>query len=99
MSITKETSPRSNAEPEKGVILSAVTPGGHMSKPRIVGEQIWCPVCNEYTQFIKIANAAKLASVHRRTIYRYVEEGIVSAVRVAGKSYRICSTCLIRQVG
>lgn len=69
-----------------------------MSHPRIIGDQLWCPVCSEHAQFIKIANAAKLASVNRRTIYRYIEEGSVYSVKVAGKSYRVCSSCLLRQV-
>lgn len=68
-----------------------------MSQPRIIGEQVWCPVCKEHAQFFKIATAAKLASVHRRTIYRYIEEGVVYTVKVAGKSYRVCSSCLLRQ--
>jgi excisionase family DNA binding protein len=69
-----------------------------MSQPRFVGEQIWCPLCNNYAQFIKSAHAARLAGAHRRTIYRYIEEGVVYAVKVAGKSYRICSSCLLKQV-
>lgn len=69
-----------------------------MPKPRIVGEQVWCPICNDYAQFIKSAYAARLASVHRRTIYRYIEEGLVYTVKVAGRSYRICSSCLLKQV-
>lgn len=68
-----------------------------MSQPRIVGEQVWCPVCSEHNRFVSIAQASKLASVHRRTIYRYIEEGLVYTIRVAGKSYRICSGCLLRR--
>ena len=69
-----------------------------MSQPKFVGERVWCPLCNEYEQFIKSAHAARLVGVHRRTIYRYLEDGSVYAVKVAGKSYRICSSCLLKQV-
>ncbi len=67
-----------------------------MPKPRIIGEQVWCPLCNSYAQFIKSAYAARLVGVHRRTIYRYIEEGLVYTVKVVGKSYRICSSCLLK---
>jgi len=67
-----------------------------MSQSRIIGEQVWCPLCNEYAQFLKTANAAKLFGVHRRTIYRYIEEGLVYRFRIAGKSYRVCSSCLLK---
>jgi hypothetical protein len=75
---------------------SLLTKEGDKFLPRIIGEQVWCPVCNDYAQFIKIANAAKLASVNRRTIYRYIEQGLVYTVKVAGKSYRVCSSCLLK---
>jgi hypothetical protein len=41
----------------------------NLPRPRILGEQIWCPLCNDYADFIKIAKAMRLATVHRRTIY------------------------------
>jgi len=69
-----------------------------MSQPRIVGEQVWCPFCNEYEQLIRISHAARLVDVHRRTIYRYIEEGLVHSIKVVGKSYRVCSGCLLKQV-
>ena len=70
----------------------------NLPRPRILGEQIWCPLCNDYAEFIKIAKAMRLATVHRRTIYRYIEEGEVSALKVAGKSYRVCSSCLLKRI-
>lgn len=69
-----------------------------MSQPGIVGDRVWCPLCGDYTQLIKIPNAARLVDVHRRTIYRYIEEGLVYAIKAAGKSYRVCSGCLLKQV-
>ena len=69
-----------------------------MTQPRILGEKVWCALCNEHTEFIKIAKALRVASVSRRTMYRYIEEGAVHAVKVAGKSYRVCSSCLLKQI-
>lgn len=69
-----------------------------MSQPRVVGEQVWCPRCNEYAQLIRVHNAARLVDVNRRTIYRYIEEGLVYVIKAAGKSYRVCSGCLLKQV-
>ena len=64
--------------------------------PRFVGERIWCPKCNDYARFIKSAYAARLIGVNRRTIYRYIEQGLVSSFRVVGKFYRVCSSCLLK---
>lgn len=69
-----------------------------MSQPKIIGDQVWCPLCSDYSQLVRIRNAARLVDVHRRTIYRYIEEGLVHSVKVAGKSYRVCSGCLLKQV-
>lgn len=58
--------------------------------------QIWCPLCQDFKKFLKIQNAAKLADVNRRTIYRYLEEGKVHAFKIAGGTYRVCVGCLIK---
>ena len=68
-----------------------------MAHPNILNEQVWCPLCNSYVQLLKIEKAAKLVDVSRRTIYRYVEEGKVHSFKVAGKTIRVCSGCLLRQ--
>jgi excisionase family DNA binding protein len=60
-------------------------------------EKIWCPSCENYVHLLKVSNAANLLDVNSRTIYRYIDEGIVLAVKVAGKTYRVCSDCLFRQ--
>jgi excisionase family DNA binding protein len=67
-----------------------------MSHPIISGEQIWCPFCTAYVHLLRIQRAAKLADVNRRTIYRYIEGNKIYAVKVAGKSYRVCSGCLLK---
>jgi hypothetical protein len=63
----------------------------------IDGDKIWCSSCQRHTKFLKIALAARIANVHRRTIYRYIEIGDVQVVKVAGKSTRVCSGCLLTQ--
>jgi hypothetical protein len=41
--------------------------------------------------------AAKIADIHRRTVYRYIESGDVYIVKVAGKTTRVCSGCLLNR--
>jgi len=65
-----------------------------MSEGQVRGEQVWCPRCNEYVQLIKVANAAKLLQVDKRTIYRYIEQGLVYSIKTVGSTYRVCSNCL-----
>jgi excisionase family DNA binding protein len=68
-----------------------------MSQLKISGHRVWCPVCKRYAQLFKIPDAAKLINVNRRTIYRYIEQGAVFAVKTAGNRYRICASCLLKQ--
>ena len=70
----------------------------NLPHPKIIADRIWCPLCNDYTQFIKSASAAKLLAVHRRTVYRWIEEGVVCSFKAAGKSYRVCNGCLLKRV-
>lgn len=67
-----------------------------MTHITFTGNQIWCPYCRDYKNFLKTHDAAILAAVTRRTIYRYLEEGKVYAVKVAGGTYRVCSGCLLK---
>jgi excisionase family DNA binding protein len=60
-------------------------------------QKVWCPLCEKNVQLFKVSNAAKLVDVRSRTIYRYIDEGLVFAVKVAGKTYRVCGDCLFRQ--
>jgi excisionase family DNA binding protein len=55
-----------------------------------------CPKCGNPLLLLKISEAAKLVAVSEKTIYGYIEEGSVYAVKVAGKRFRICRGCLIR---
>ncbi len=59
---------------------------------------VWCPKCEDYVRLLSVRWAAKLVSVSPKTIYRYIEEGDVYVINVAGHTYRICGTCLIRPV-
>ena len=69
-----------------------------MAHPIILNGHVWCPLCKDYVQLLRIQSAAKLTDVNRRTIYRYIEEGSVYAIKVAGKTYRVCSGCLLKAV-
>jgi excisionase family DNA binding protein len=62
----------------------------------IIGNKIWCPLCQDYKKFLKIQKAANLADVNRRTVYRYIEEGKVHAIKTAGGTSRVCVGCLIK---
>jgi len=67
-----------------------------MAHPIILGERIWCPFCKDYVHLLRIQSAAKLVGVNRRTIYRYIEDNKVYAIKVAGMTYRVCSSCLLK---
>ena len=67
-----------------------------MSQVAIKENQILCPLCQDYETFLRIHKAAKLADVDRRTIYRYLEEGKIHAVKIAGGTFRVCRGCLIK---
>jgi excisionase family DNA binding protein len=62
----------------------------------IIGNKLWCPRCQDYEKFLKTHNAAALADITRRTIYRYIDEGKIYAVKVAGNTYRVFSGCLLK---
>lgn len=64
--------------------------------PPVKDGKVWCPLCADYFQMLRVRNAAKLADVHQRTIYRYIEEGKIYATRLAGTNYRVCSNCLFK---
>jgi excisionase family DNA binding protein len=61
-----------------------------------IGDRVWCPECKDYVRLLKVRTAAKLLEVKPRTIYRYIEEGRVFAIKAAGKTYRVCDSCLLK---
>ncbi len=64
--------------------------------PREKVDEERCPKCSNPLLLLKISEAANLVAVSEKTIYGYIEEGSVYAVKVAGKRFRICKGCLIR---
>jgi excisionase family DNA binding protein len=64
--------------------------------PQINPDEELCPRCKEHLRLLRVSKASKMADVSEKTVYGYIEEGSVYAVKVAGKTYRICKTCLIR---
>jgi len=67
-----------------------------MSHISITENKIWCPDCQNYKKFLKTHNAAIFANITRRTIYRYLEDGKVYAIKTVGGTYRVCSGCLLK---
>lgn len=65
--------------------------------PLVLKNQVFCPICKRYSQFLRIDAAAKAANVSRRTIYNYLEEGAVHSIRLAGKTTRVCVNSLLGQ--
>lgn len=68
-----------------------------MSQPHTPSFTVWCPLCKKQVKLLRVAHAAKIIDVHSRTIYRYIDEGLIYAVKVVGKTYRVCGDCLLRQ--
>ncbi|PYS91688.1 MAG: hypothetical protein DMF64_11430 [Acidobacteria bacterium] len=58
---------------------------------------IWCPLCKKQVKLLRVSHAARLVDVSSRTIYRYIDEGLIYSVKVVGKTYRVCADCLFRQ--
>ncbi len=67
-----------------------------MNQPIVYNNQVWCPRCNQYVQLLKISKAARIADVSCKTIYRYIDEGRVYIVKVAGLTTRVCSRRLLK---
>jgi hypothetical protein len=66
------------------------------STRRVLGEKVWCPRCGEYLKFVRVAQAAKIVDVDRRTVYNYLKRDKVYSVKVAGSTLRVCSHCFLR---
>lgn len=69
---------------------------GQATQPRVLGDKVWCPRCNEYVKFVRVSQAGRIVDVDRRTVYNYVKQNKVYSVKVAGSTMRICSHCLLR---
>jgi hypothetical protein len=64
--------------------------------PRVLADKVWCPRCGEYLKFVRVAQAANIVDVDRRTVYNYIKKNKVYALKVAGGTLRICTHCLLR---
>ena len=67
-----------------------------MSEIKVAGHQVWCPLCEEHVQLLGVHTVAKLLDVNRRTLYRYIEQGGLHAVKVAGKTYSLRRTVCVQ---
>ena len=67
-----------------------------LSTPLSKADGSWCPFCKKTVKLLRVTHAAKNVDVTNRTIYRYIDEGLIHAVKVAGKTYRVCGDCLFR---
>jgi hypothetical protein len=68
-----------------------------LQPPIVLGDKVWCHRCREYVKVIRVAGAAKIVDVDRRTIYNYIKKKKVLAFKVAGNTLRVCSHCLLRE--
>ena len=65
--------------------------------PMVLGDKVWCPRCGEYVKVVRVAGAARIVDVDRRTVYNYVKKNKIFAVKVAGSTLRVCTHCLLRE--
>jgi hypothetical protein len=70
--------------------------GANVQPALVLGERIWCAACQAYVKVVRVSSAAKIVDVDRRTVYNYVKKKKVFAVKVAGSTLRVCSSCLLR---
>ena len=68
-----------------------------LQPPLVYGDKVWCQRCREYVKVIRVAGAAKIVDVDRRTVYNYIKKKRVFAITVAGNTLRVCSRCLVRE--
>ena len=97
----KETSERllsvGLGERTDAIALKPIVTMREQRPPIVLGEKVWCPRCREYVKVVRVAGAAKIVDVDRRTIYNYVKKNKVFSVKVAGSTLRVCTHCLLRE--
>jgi hypothetical protein len=54
-------------------------------------------MCHEWINLVSVDKAAKIAGVCKRTIYRYIDEGLIYQQKLVGKTLRVCPKCLFRR--
>jgi hypothetical protein len=87
MTIARKKTRKANSESAKPKNSEGLVPEkeGDLAQPRNIGEHLWCPLCNKQVQLLRVSNAAKLVDVHPRTIYRYIDEGLVFRAKGSGQ--------------
>ncbi len=55
-----------------------------------------CPLCKNMLSLLKVREAAKFLQVSNKTIYGYIESGVIYSVTTVGGTYRVCRGCLIK---
>ncbi|MEW6126565.1 MAG: helix-turn-helix domain-containing protein [Acidobacteriota bacterium] len=55
-----------------------------------------CPLCKKEINLFKINEAADFLRVSKKTIYGWIEEGKIYAIKTPGNLYRVCRGCLIK---
>ncbi len=58
----------------------------------------WCGVCNQRVRMISVDEAAALARLSSRTIYRWVEAERIHFIETTDGLLRICSNSLNRSI-
>ncbi|HYK87544.1 MAG TPA: helix-turn-helix domain-containing protein [Acidobacteriota bacterium] len=56
--------------------------------------QLWCPACGADVEMVTPSEAARIAGVTSRTIYRWVEQARLHFVENAGGSILVCVVSL-----
>ncbi len=56
--------------------------------------QLWCPECGADVEMVTPSEAARIAGVTSRTIYRWVEQARLHFVENAGDSILVCVVSL-----
>src|SRR6266566_2281151 len=56
-----------------------------------------CPKCERVIALISITTASQVVNVSRKTIYLWIEKGLVSTVRIAGGRQLVCFSSLFRK--
>jgi len=61
-------------------------------------EGFWCDGCKELVTMISSEEAAAIAGVSSRTIYRWVEAGRIHFIETAAGGLRICSNSIVNRL-
>jgi excisionase family DNA binding protein len=57
-----------------------------------------CPRCHRSISFVGVTSAAKVMSVSRKTIYQWIDKGLVTTCRTASGRQLICYSSLFNGI-